>query len=160
MLQNHAIYFISRNSRYTPGKLGKKCIIDTSCMGKRSKTKSGRGQVIIDFEIDAEMVFLVIKNIGQAPVFNLKIKPSAVIIGLEGKSDITKLSIFEEISYLAPGKEIKIFVDVYESFFRNLKDWLISFTLNYEDERDKRYKSKITHNLEIYSDLVFFIKKS
>jgi hypothetical protein len=127
-------------------------------MGKKKKTKTGRGQIIVDFEVDAEMVFVVIKNIGQVPVFSLKIKPSAAIIGLEGKTDITNLSIFEEISYLAPGKEIKIFVDSYESFFRNLKDWLISFTLNYKDERDEWHKSKITHNLEIYSDLIFSLK--
>ena len=106
------------------------------------------------------MVFIVIKNIGTAPILSLKIKPSAAIIGLEGKTDIAKLSIFEEISYLAPLKEIKIFVDSYESFFRHLKDWLISFTLNYKDESNKWYKSKITHNLEIYSDLIFFIKKT
>lgn len=142
------------------GSWKKNVLLIIAVMGKKKKTKSGNGQIIVDFEIDAEMVFLVIKNIGLAPVLNLKIKPSAGIIGLEGKTDIAKLSIFEEISYLAPFKEIKIFVDSYESFFRHLKDWLISFTLNYKDERDKRHKSKITHNLEIYSDLIFFIKKS
>ncbi len=129
MLQNHAIYFISGKGRYTMRKFGKKCIIDIAVMGKKKKTKSGKGQIIVDFEIDAEMVFIVVKNSGQSPLFSLKIKPSAAILGLEGKTDIAKLSIFEEISYLAPGKEIKIFVDSYESFFRNLKDWLISFTI-------------------------------
>lgn len=142
------------------GSLEKNVLLIIAVMGKKKKTKSGKALIIVDFEIDAEMVFIIIKNIGQSPVFSLKIKPSAAITGLEGKTDIAKLSIFEEISYLSPGKEIKIFVDSYESFFRNLKDWLISFTLNYKDEKDKRHKAKITHNLEIYSDLIFFIKKS
>jgi len=116
--------------------------------------------MVVDFEIDAEMVFIIVKNIGTDHILNLKIKPSAPILGLEGKTDLSKLSIFEEISYLAPRKEIKIFVDSYESFFRNLKDWFISFKITYKDDRDRSYKSKITHNLEIYSDLIFFIKKT
>ena len=128
-------------------------------MGKK-KNKINEGSVVIDFDIDAEMVFLVIKNIGQTPLLNLKIKPSAAILGLEGKTDIAKLSIFEEISYLAPQREIKIFVDAYESFFRNLKDWFISFRIYFKDDKGRTHKTKITHNLEVYSDLIFFIKKS
>ena len=126
----------------------------------KKKIKPGPAPIVVDFDIDAEMVFIIIKNISRVPLLNLKIKPSAPIWGLEGKTDISKLSIFEEISYLAPSKEIKIFVDSYESFFRNLKDWFISFTLRYKDETGNVYKQKITHNLEIYSDLIFFINKS
>jgi hypothetical protein len=126
----------------------------------KKKSKSRTGSLVVDFEIDAEMVFIVIKNPGQVPLRNVKIKPSSPILGLEGKTDIAKLSIFEEIAFLAPDKEIKIFVDSYESFFRNLKDWLISFNIRYQDEKNRSYKSKITHNLEIYADLIFFIHKS
>jgi hypothetical protein len=128
-------------------------------MGKK-KTNSRVGIIVVDFEIDAEMVFLVIRNTGQLPVLNLKIKPSTAILGLEGKRDIGQLSIFEEIRYLAPLKEIKIFVDSFESFFRNLEDFLVSFSISYKDEKNKSLKMKITHDLKIYADLIFFIKKS
>ncbi len=74
-------------------------------MGKKKKTKTGKGQIIVDFEVDAEMVFVVIKNIGRAPVFSLKIKPSAAIMGLEGKTDITKLSILKKSVTWLPGKK-------------------------------------------------------
>jgi len=128
-------------------------------MGKK-KNNSRAGVIVVDFEIDAERVFLVIRNTGKLPVLNLKIKPSAVILGLEGKRDIGKLSIFEEISYLAPLKEIKIFVDSFESFFSNLKDSLVTFGISYRDEKNKSLKMKITHDLKIYADLIFLIKKS
>jgi hypothetical protein len=128
-------------------------------MGKK-KNNSRAGVIVVDFEIDAETVFLVIRNTGKLPVLNLKIKPSAVILGLEGKRDIGKLSIFEEISYLAPLKEIKIFVDSFESFFSNLKDSLVTFSISYRDEKNKSLKMKITHDLKIYADLIFLIKKS
>jgi hypothetical protein len=128
-------------------------------MGKK-KNNSRAGVIVVDFKIDAETVFLVIRNTGKLPVLNLKIKPSAVILGLEGKRDIGKLSIFEEISYLAPLKEIKIFVDSFESFFSNLKDSLVTFSISYRDEKNKSLKMKITHDLKIYADLIFLIKKS
>ena len=123
------------------------------------KTGNNLGLIVVDFEIDAETVFLVIKNTGGLPALNLKIKPSSSILGLSGRKNIGELSIFKEIRYLAPLKEIKIFVDSYESFFLHLKDTLISFTIAYKDENNKSYKSKIIHDLKIYSDLIFFIKK-
>jgi hypothetical protein len=120
---------------------------------------SKKAVVIVDFEIDAESVFLIIKNLGAVPSLNLKIKPSSPILGLEGKKDIGKLSIFKKISYLAPLKEIKIFVDSYESFFRNLKVSSVRFKISYKNEKKKSFKMKIHHDLRIYADLIYFIKK-
>jgi hypothetical protein len=120
---------------------------------------SKKAVVIVDFEIDAEAVFLIIKNLGALPALNLKIKPSSAILGLEGKKDISKLTIFKKISYLAPLKEIKIFVDSYESFFTHLKDPSMFFKISYKNAKRKSFKMKIHHDLRIYTDLIYFIKK-
>src|ERR1700676_937340 len=103
---------------------------------------SKKAVVIVDFEIDAESVFLIIKNLGAVAALNLKIKPSSPIVGLEGKKDIGQLSIFKKISYLAPLKEIKIFVDSYESFFLHLKDSSVRFKISYKNEKGKSFKMK------------------
>ena len=116
--------------------------------------------VIVDFEIDASAVFIVIKNPGDSAVLDLKIKPSVPILGLEGKKDLRKLNLFKEIKYLAPLKEFRIFVDSYDSFFRHLKNTQITFVLSYRDGNKKSYKEKIIHDLKIYTDFIFFIKKS
>ena len=120
---------------------------------------SKKAVVIVDFEIDAENVFLVIRNLGAVPALKLRIKPLSTILGLEGKKDITKLSIFKEISYLAPLKEIKIFVDSYESFFTHLKDASVHFRISYKNEKGRSFKIKIHHDLRIYADLIYFIRK-
>lgn len=116
--------------------------------------------VVVDFEIDGMMVFIVIKNMGTTAVLDLRIKPSVPILGLEGKKDLRKLNLFKEIKYLAPLKEFRIFVDSYDSFFRHLKNTQIVFSLTYQDYNKKSHKEKITHDLKIYTDLIFFIKKS
>jgi len=116
--------------------------------------------VIIDFEIDGELVFISIKNSTNYPAINVRIKASDSIIGLEGKKDITDLAVFNEIRYLAPYKEIKIFIDSYNSFFEHLKKTEIDFALYYTDENGQAFRKKILHDLSIYKDLVFFIKKN
>ena len=115
--------------------------------------------VVVDFDIDASTVFIVIKNLGTSAAIDLRIKPSAPILGLEGKKDLRKLNLFKEIKYLAPLKEIRIFVDSYNSFFHNLKNTQITFALTYKDNNKKSYKEKIIHDLKIYTDFIFFIKK-
>jgi len=129
-------------------------------MTKINKQETSSGSIVVDFEIDSGTVFLIIKNTGDQAALNLKIKPSKPILGLEGKKDLRELAVFKEISYLAPLKEIRIFVDGYDSFFRRLKDTRISFVVSYRHEKGKSFKGKIDHDLKIYSDLIFFIKKS
>jgi hypothetical protein len=129
-------------------------------MARDKEIKNFPGSIIVDFEIDVAMVFLIIRNAGNSAALNLKIKPSAPIIGLNGNKDLRELQIFKEISYMAPLKEIKIFVDTYDSFFRHLKNAQIGFSISYRDENNSSFKNKITHDLKIYSDLIFFIKKS
>jgi hypothetical protein len=129
-------------------------------MAKSKNIISSDNSIIVDFEIDASTVFILIKNSGNHAALHLKIKPSAPILGLEGKKDLSKLNIFKEIKYMAPLREIRIFVDSYDSFFRHLKNTMIDFTITWQDEDKKSYRNKISHDLKIYSDLIFFIKKS
>ncbi len=121
-------------------------------------SRSKKALIIVDFEVNAETVFLVIKNGGEKPAFKLKIRPSHAIMGLEGRKDITKLAVFKKIRYLAPNKEIKIFVDSYQSFFSRLKKPKIRFRISYKSKRKKKIKSRIVHDLRIYADLIYIIK--
>lgn len=118
-----------------------------------------QAHIIVDFEIDPELVFITIKNLSDIPALRLRIRPSNAIIGLGGSKDLSTLAIFKEISYLAPYKEIRVFVDEHESFFRNLKNTRISFTIAFEDETGKPIRHTIHHELAIYKDLIYFIKK-
>jgi len=128
-------------------------------MAKSKNIISSDNSIIVDFEIDPSTVLILIKNSGIHAVLHLKIKPSAEIPGLEGKKDLSKLNIFKEIKYMAPFKEIRIFVDSYDSFFQNLKNTMIDFTITWQDENKNSFRNKISHDLKIYSDLIFLIKK-
>ena len=115
--------------------------------------------IVVDFEVDSEHVHLTIRNMGNSAALNLQIRPSAPIIGSGGNQDLSRLAIFKEISYFAPNKLIRIFVDEFESFFRNLKNTKISFAITWQDENGKPVKHSIHHDLVIYKDLSYLIHK-
>jgi hypothetical protein len=115
--------------------------------------------IIIDFEITHDLVFILIKNASPVAALNVKIKPTPAIKGLGGRKNINSLSVFKKISYLAPQKEIRVFVDSYDSFFQHQEKLEINFAIEYSSEDGKSYRKSIKHNLAIYKDLIFFIQK-
>ena len=115
--------------------------------------------IVVDFEVSADLVFVVIKNLSNRAALKLKIKPSVALKGLGGRKNIAALTVFKEISYLAPQKEIRVFVDSYSSFFEHQEKMLVKFSITYENEEGKVLRQHIEHNLAIYKDLIFFIQK-
>jgi len=115
--------------------------------------------IIVDFEVTPDLVFVVVQNIADQAAFKLRIKPSTAIKGLGGKKNISSLSLFREITYMAPKKEIRVFVDSYDSFFEQQEKLLIRFSVSYENEEGRSFGKTIEHNLAIYKDLIFFIQK-
>src|SRR5690349_15289841 len=118
-----------------------------------------QAHIVVDFDIDSELVHIIIRNLASVAALRLRIRPSHAIIGLGGTQDLSNLNIFKEITYFAPGKEIRIFIDEHESFFTNLKSTKISFTIAFEDEFNKPIRHTIHHDLAIYKDLSYLIKK-
>ena len=115
--------------------------------------------IVIDFEVDAEHVFLLIRNLSVMAATNVQIKSSSSIPALDGTSDLRSLALFKGITYLAPHKELRIFVDSYDRFFHRLKNKKIAFAVTYDDENGRAHRQHIEHDLAIYGDMIFFIKK-
>lgn len=115
-------------------------------------------EVILDFEFEKGLFFISIKNYGDAPVFNVKITFKPGFTGHGGATKIHALSVFKGISFLPPGKEIRFFMDSSHDYFArgnpNQIDSKIQF--NTLDGKGKSYT--LTHNLAIYSDLVYLAR--
>lgn len=60
---------------------------------------------------------------------------------------------------MAPQKIIRVFVDSYDSFFDHLKETNIRFAISFENEEKRTFRKTITHDLNIYKDLIYFIQK-
>jgi len=122
----------------------------------RHLPRTDQAYIVVDFEVDAESVFISIRNLSDLPALRLRIKSSVAIQGLDGEKDISQLAIFKEISYFAPHKKIRVYVDEHESFFKHLTNTKVSFTIAYEDESARPVRHTIHHELAIYKDLTYY----
>jgi hypothetical protein len=114
--------------------------------------------VIIDFIFNEGLFFISIKNIGKKSAYRISIQFDNKIYGVEGKKEISSLSLFKKIEFLPPKKEIITFLDTSVSYFRCDNPTMISANIRYYDCYDVKYNRVIKHDLEIYREIGFIGK--
>ena len=119
---------------------------------------SHKPNVIVDFIFDKGLFFISIKNIGKRSAYRTSIKFDNKIIGVEGTKDVSALSLFKNIEFLPPKKEIITFLDVSTSYFKNENPTKISANLTYYDSNGIKFNRVIKHNLDIYRKIGFINK--
>lgn len=114
--------------------------------------------VLLDVVFEDGLLFLVLKNFADVPAYNVVTKFDQVLLGVNETVKISDLELFKKITYMAPRKEFRVFLDVAQSYFHR-KSVLNSFTasITWEDHDRQRHATKITHNLLIYKDLGFIV---
>jgi hypothetical protein len=121
------------------------------------KTAQGRNAVpdadpfvIVDFVFDRGLLSVGIKNIGTRPAYEVKVKFSHKLMGVEGTVEVSALPLFNQLAFLPGGKEILNFLDSSASYFRSRQPVRITTQITYKDEHGRRHSNTIRHNLEIY----------
>ena len=112
-----------------------------------------RPEVIVDFEYENGLLFIVIENIGPDSAYDVSEKFDKSISSLQ-KSKISSLKIFKSLRFLPPRKKIRIFVDSYQSYIYNKQPLLIKVDVQFKNKMGKRFKNSILHDLSIYKDLM------
>ena len=112
-----------------------------------------RPEVIVDFEYENGLLFIVIENIGPDSAYDVSEKFDKSISSLQ-KSKISSLKIFKSLRFLPPRKKIRIFVDSYPSYIYNKQPLLIKVDIQFKNKMGKRFKNSILHDLSIYKDLM------
>jgi hypothetical protein len=110
--------------------------------------------VILDFVFDDGLFFVEIKNIGTAPAVGVKTTFSKRFTGAGGERDVSRLLMFRNISFLAPGRGIRTFLDSSDSYFRRKQPTQIDAMLSWRDPRGNRFSTTIRHDLGIYADII------
>lgn len=109
--------------------------------------------VIVDFIFEDGLFFISIKNIGEKPVFRVSIKFDKKIFGVEGTKEVSALSLFRNIEFLAPQRAIVTFLDRSASYFKRDAPTKISTRISYLDASGRRRTTTIRHDLEIYKEI-------
>ena len=113
-----------------------------------------RPKVSIDFHIRNELVFLLIQNFSPQAAHDVKIGFSRDLLIL-GDRSLKELSVFSKLRYLAPFREIEVFLNPAERFFQQFEDaeTVVEVKLSFRGDARKTFKTTITHDLAIYQDL-------
>ena len=88
----------------------------------RPTLPEGHGpDVLLDVDYDEGMLFLVLKNIGDQPAFDVSVRFSRQLKGVGGQKVVSAARIFQGLALLRPGKELRVFLDLAHLLFRRRK---------------------------------------
>jgi hypothetical protein len=131
-------------------------------MPKNPKTVQNRRQrsdasgpgVIVDFIFDDGLLFISISNISDTPAYKVSVEFDRKISRLDGE-DLATLPLFRNIEFLAPHKDIVMFLNDSGSYFKLGGPTKIAARISYQDARGMQRIATIDHDLEIYKAIGF-----
>ncbi|MEL6256757.1 MAG: hypothetical protein AAFR87_32455, partial [Bacteroidota bacterium] len=97
--------------------------------------------------------YFVIINNSDVVARNVRVKFDRKIVGVQGRIVVSDLNIFDALDFLAPRKEIRVFIDVAQGYFARKGPPKIKLNLEWRNEGRKKFTRTIYHNLSIYEDM-------
>lgn len=125
-----------------------------------AKASRRRPEVIVEFLLEDELLFLTVRNIGDAPATRVRVRLEPSIRGLGGQLDVGGLALLRQLEFLGPGREIRAFVDSLASYLERQEPRAVSATVSYADPRGRRYRVTIRHDLAVFSSLPAVVRRS
>jgi len=118
--------------------------------------------VIIDFECDDGILFIIIENTGDDSAYDVAVRFNKKILGMQKTKNISSLQIFQSLKFLPPGKKIKILVDLFQFYLAGKQPLLISASIFFRNKKKQMFQNLIQHDLSIYKDIaaIYHVKKT
>ena len=136
-----------QNRLSTPGIIKRlRCYI-------RERFNVSAPDVILDFVFEKGLLYISLRNIGSSPAYRVTVDFDKSIKGIEGEKDINMLPLFQDVEFLAPGREIRTFLDSGRSYFQGDNPTRISAEISFFNRCGARRQVTIKHNLEIYRNI-------
>jgi hypothetical protein len=120
---------------------------------ERDKPLPG-GDVVLDVVFEAGLFHLELVNLGRRPALDVSCRFEKPLTGVGG-AIVSQLPLFENVSFLMPGKRIRTLLDSSAAYFARDEPTTIAATVSYRDRRGRHHGTTIEHNLEIYRDLMY-----
>lgn len=121
--------------------------------------KESEEPVIVDFVPDNGNMFIIIHNEVDIGMRDITISFNQELKGAKGRV-LNGLNIFENLSFLAAGREIEIFAGRVDHFLESLKNERVIVTVTLQLPGKKKFQYSIKHDLSIYTDLPQIINKN
>lgn len=125
---------------------------------KRRQEPALGPDVILDVVFEDGLLFLSVRNIGARPAVRVSVQFDRPVVGVEGEKEISALPLFANLEFLAPGREIRTFLDRSTSYFSRRQPERITATIRYGDDAGRRRRKVIHHDLSIYREIGYVRK--
>jgi hypothetical protein len=111
--------------------------------------------VILDVVFDCGLLFLVLENTGDLPAHAVRVKFDERFSGVGGTKRVDRLALFRKLEFLAPHKQIEVFLDRSASYFARDEPTTLTAAVSWRTSAGERRRATIVHDLEVYRDLGF-----
>jgi hypothetical protein len=108
--------------------------------------------VLLDVELDGGRLWLVLANDSNQPAFDVSVDFEQSLNGAGGDLDVTGLPIFRGLGVLRRGREVRIFIDLAEHFFKREKISELRARVSWESREGKRFAQGFRHDLIVWKD--------
>ncbi len=111
--------------------------------------------VILDLVFEDGLFFFELINVTSAPVYKVSVQFTHEITSSMSEKPVTGIQLFKNLTFLAPEKKIRVFVDTSRSYFARRQPTRFTATIRYQDAEGRRFNAEIPHNVGIYRDFPF-----
>lgn len=118
-------------------------------------TEHREADVILDVELERGLLFLVIRNLGELPAHNVRVRFDGPLHGLGGDRRIDRLQIFRRLEFLGPGRCIRIFLDRTALLFARDERTELDVTVTWRTDGGERRRREMHHDLAAYRDFPY-----
>ena len=73
---------------------------------------------------------------------------------------MSRLRLFRNIEFLAPGREIRTLLDESAAYFARREPTKLAVTVAFRDENGERRERRIVHDLAVYRDVAWVVSRS
>ncbi len=103
-------------------------------------------------ELADAKLWLVLANDSERPAYDVTVEFDDPLLGLGGDVDVTGLALFDGLTLLRPGREIRILVDVALHFFAREEPTALRADVSWQSRRGERFGQEFRHDLKVWKD--------
>lgn len=110
--------------------------------------------VVVDVVFESGALFLELANLSDRPALNVSCSFDPPLVDLQGR-DVSKLALFRRVEFLGPGRRIRTLLDSSAGYFAREGPTGVTVTTEYERPDEGRRSTTVTHDLEIFRELLY-----
>lgn len=110
--------------------------------------------VVVDVVFEDGLLYLELANLAERPALNVTCSFDPPLVDLQGR-DVSKLALFRRLEFLGPGRRIRTLLDSTAGYFARKSASQVTVVVGYERPDGERRKTRLTHDLDVFRELVF-----